>query len=196
MPDLAARSCVTIYKRLRRHGGKLFRDANTLAVKSVAIDRISITWVAANVGVRVEHRPRRHRCRRNRGALAKPMARGYFVSVQDRGQVPTEVAVMLADGQEVISDIHVLRQQSRVLDKVTPAKLKKTHTGRARVRHHVWSRLEHTGGVLGSKAADTYLDKTIVLDIDFTIVVTHSGKDTLPDIQEDVWVSPDSGLVR
>lgn len=122
--------------------------------------------------------------------LAKAMARRSFVPVHDRGQVLTDVAVMLADGGEAISDINVLRHQSQVLgpvasaptvwrtlDQITPAKLGKIQIARARTRRHVWSRLEAAGGIPASKVADTDLGKMIVLDVDATIVVTHSEKE-------------------
>ena len=123
-------------------------------------------------------------------ALAKPMARRSFVPVHDRGQVLTDVAVMLADGGEAISDINVLRHQSqvlgpvasaptvwRVLDEITPAKLRKIQTARAKVRRHVWAHLSTSGGIPASKVADTDLGETVVLDVDATIVVTHSEKE-------------------
>lgn len=122
--------------------------------------------------------------------LSKAMARRSFVPVHARGQVLTDAAVMLADGGEAISDINVLRHQSQVLgpvasaptvwrtlDEITPARLGRIHTARARVRRHVWSLLEAAGGVPVSKVADTDLDKTIVLDVDATIVVCHSEKE-------------------
>jgi hypothetical protein len=42
-------------------------------------------------------------------ALSKAMARRSFVPVHDRGRVLSDVAVMLGDGGEAISDIDVLR---------------------------------------------------------------------------------------
>ena len=125
------------------------------------------------------------------GALSIAMARRSFVpSVHDRGQVLTDVAVLLADGGEAISDIDVLRHQRqisgpvasaptvwRALDEVTDARRRKIATARARVRRHVWSQLTATGGVLASKVAGTDLGETIVLDVDATIVVTHSEKE-------------------
>ena len=97
--------------------------------------------------------------------LAKPMNRRSFVPVHDRGQVLTDVPVMLADGGGAISDINVLRHQSQVLgpvasaptvwralDEITPAKLRRIHIARARVRRHVWSQLEAAGGIPVSKA--------------------------------------------
>ena len=41
----------------------------------------------------------------------------------------------------------------------------------------MWSQLTATGGVLASKVAGTDLGETIVLDVDATIVVTHSEKE-------------------
>ena len=125
------------------------------------------------------------------GALSTAMARRSFIpSVHDRGQVLTDVAVLLADGGEAISDIDVLRHQRqilgpvasaptvwRALDEVTDARRRKIATARARVRRHVWSQLTATGGVLASKVAGTDLGETIVLDVDATIVVTHSEKE-------------------
>ena len=120
--------------------------------------------------------------------LSGAMARRRFIPVHDRGRVLTDVAVMLADGGETISDIGVLRHQSevlgpvasaptvwRTLDEVTAGKRKKIQVARARTRRHVWSRLP--GGVPASTCAGRNLGSTIVLDVDATIVVTHSEKE-------------------
>jgi len=55
---------------------------------------------------------------------------------------------------------------------VTPAVAKRIDTARAKVRAHVWSQLP--GGVPASKVADTDLGDTVVLDVDATLVTTHS----------------------
>ena len=120
--------------------------------------------------------------------LSKAMIRRNFVPGHDRGRVLADVAVMLADGGEAIADIDVLRHQSgvlgavaspptvwRALDEVTPGRLKKIATARARVRRHVWAQLP--GGVPPSKVAGTDLDDLIVLDTDATIVISHSEKE-------------------
>ncbi|WP_407940230.1 transposase [Nocardioides acrostichi] len=123
------------------------------------------------------------------GGLSQAMARRNFVPVHDRGRVLVDVAVMLADGGEAIADIEVLRHQVgvlgpvaspptvwRTLDEVTPGRLKKIATARARVRRHVWSKVP--GGVPASKVAGTELaEDMIVLDVDATIVVSHSEKE-------------------
>ena len=124
-------------------------------------------------------------------ALSHAMARrGFVPSVHDRGQVLTDVAVLLADGGEAISDIDVLRHQGQVLgpvasaptvwralDEVTDARRRKIHRARAGVRRHVWAQLAAAGGVPASRVAGTDLGSTVVLDADATIVVTHSEKE-------------------
>ena len=120
--------------------------------------------------------------------LSKAMIRRNFLPLHDRGRVLSDVAVMLADGGEAIADIDVLRHQAgvlgavaspptvwRTLDEVTPGRLKKIATARARVRRHVWAQLP--GGVPASQVAGTDLDDVIVLDTDATIVVAHSEKE-------------------
>ena len=123
--------------------------------------------------------------------LSKSMARRSFVPVHDRGRVLADVAVMLADGGEAIADIEVLRHQAgvlgpvaspptvwRTLDEVTPGRLKKIATARARVRRHVWAQIiERHGAIPASRVAGTDLGETVVLDVDATIVIAHSEKE-------------------
>lgn len=122
-------------------------------------------------------------------ALSVALARHSFSPRHDRGQVLTDVAVMLADGGEAISDIDVLRHQSpllgsvasaptvwRTLNELTPARLARVEKARARVRRHVWSLLP--GGLPASRVADTDLGEVVVLDVDATIVVAHSEKES------------------
>lgn len=120
--------------------------------------------------------------------LSKAMSRRSFVPVHDRGRVLADVAVMLADGGEAIADIDVLRHQSsvlgpvaspptvwRALDEVAGVRLKKIAAARARVRRHVWAQLR--GGPPPSQVAGSDLGTTVVLDVDATIVITHSEKE-------------------
>jgi len=123
--------------------------------------------------------------------LSKAMARRSFVPRHDRGRVLADVAVMLADGGEAIADIDVLRHQGgvlgpvaspptvwRTLDEVTPGRLKKIATARARVRRHVWTQIaERRGSIPASRVAGTDLGETVVLDVDATIVIAHSEKE-------------------
>ena len=53
--------------------------------------------------------------------LSGAMARRRFIPIHDRGRVLIDVAVMLADGGESISDIGVLRHQSGALGPVASA---------------------------------------------------------------------------
>ena len=120
--------------------------------------------------------------------LSRSMTRRSFSPVHDRGRVLVDVAVMIADGGEAIADIDVLRHQApilgpvespptvwRTLDEITAGRLKKIATGRARVRNHVWAQLP--GGLPASKVAGTDLGSTVVLDVDATIVISHSEKE-------------------
>jgi hypothetical protein len=122
------------------------------------------------------------------GQLSTAMARASFVPVHDRGQVLVDVAVMLADGGEAISDIDVLRHQDgvlgpvasaptvwRTLDEVTAGRVKKIAAARARVRRHVWAQIP--GGPPASKVAGRDLGEVVVLDVDATVVVAHSEKE-------------------
>jgi hypothetical protein len=59
---------------------------------------------------------------------------------------------------------------------LTPAGLRRIEAARARVRRHVWSLLP--GGLPASWVADTDLGETVVLDVDATIVVAHSEKES------------------
>ncbi len=119
--------------------------------------------------------------------LSKALHRRSFTPVHDRGQVLVDLAVMLADGGEAIADIDVLRHQSsvlgpvasaptvwRALDELTPAALRRIDAARARTRGHVWSQLDQ---LPASRVADTDLGDVVVLDVDATLVTTHSEKE-------------------
>jgi hypothetical protein len=123
------------------------------------------------------------------GALSAALTRRSFTPRHDRGQVLCDLAVMPADGGEAIADIAVLRHQSsllgsvasaptawRTLAELSPARLVKIDKARARVRRRVWSLLPQ--GVPASKVADTDLGDFVVLDVDATVVVAHSEKES------------------
>ena len=123
------------------------------------------------------------------GEISKALTRRSFSPRHDRGRVLVDVAVMLADGGEAIADIDVLRHQSpllgavasaptvwRTLAELTPTRLAGIEKARARVRRYVWSALP--GGLPVSKVADTDLGEVVVLDVDATIVVAHSEKES------------------
>ncbi len=125
------------------------------------------------------------------GEMSKAMVRRSFTPGHDRGGVLADVAVMLADGGEAIADIDVLRHQAgvlgpvasaptvwRTLDEVTPGRLKKIESARARVRRHVWAQIvERRGAIPASRVAGTELGDVVVLDVDATIVIAHSEKE-------------------
>lgn len=150
---------------------------------SVSADGVGVVAHAGSVGLRL--------LAERTGLTAElsgAMARCSFVPVHDRGQVLSDVAVMLADGGEAIADIDVLRHQGivlgpvaspptvwRTLDEVTPARARKIGVARARVRRRLWSLIP--GGVPASKVAGADLGATVVLDVDATIVVAHSEKE-------------------
>lgn len=119
--------------------------------------------------------------------LSRALTRASFTPVHDRGRVLVDVAVMLADGGEAIADIDVLRHQGQVagpvasaptvwraLDELTPARLKRVETARARTRRRVWGLLP---ALPASKVAGTDLGDVVVLDVDATLVTAHSEKE-------------------
>ena len=121
-------------------------------------------------------------------ALSGALARRGFTPTHDRGRVLADVAVLIAGGGEAIADIDVLRHQGevlgsvasaptvwRTLDEITPAATKRIDKARAKVRAHVWAQLP--GGLPASTVADAHLGDTVVLDVDATLVTTHSEKE-------------------
>jgi hypothetical protein len=121
--------------------------------------------------------------------LSKALTRRSKTPRHDRGGVLRDVAVMIADGGEAIADIDVLRHQDdvlgrvaspatvwRMLNELSPGRMKKISTARARTRRRVWAGLPD--GIPASRVAGKQLDAgVVVLDVDATIVVTHSEKE-------------------
>ena len=104
-------------------------------------------------------------------APTKQRRRGH-----DRGEVLVDVAVMLADGGETISDVAVLRDQPglfgdvashptvwRTLEAVDAAILERIKTARAQARANAWAAGADPG--------------FYVIDIDATLVGAHSDKE-------------------
>jgi len=111
--------------------------------------------------------------------------------------VLADLAVMIADGGEVISDIATLSDQPtlfgpvasdstcwRVLDAVGTADLAALAAARARAREVAWlARGEVTGTVLapipvaGRDLLDGAGRPVLVIDMDATIVIAHSEKE-------------------
>jgi hypothetical protein len=117
-------------------------------------------------------------------------------TAHDPGRVLVDVAVMLADGGECISDIATLADQPgvfgpvasdstcwRVLDAITDDDLAGIAVSRAAARQVAWAqRAEATGAALPASmvAGRPLLDRDgrPVLVIDATIVVCHSEKES------------------
>ena len=106
------------------------------------------------------------------------------------GRIATDVALMLADGGEAITDISVLRGLPelfgpvasdatvwRVLDGIDDTRLARLRAARAAARDLAWAQLVETrGGLPASKAGGREVPG-LVIDIDASIVVTHSEKE-------------------
>jgi hypothetical protein len=112
-------------------------------------------------------------------------------AVHEPGRVAVDLAVLLADGGEAIADLAVLRQQSglfgpvasdptawRVLNAIDTAALARVRAARAAARELAWLQLLETRRSL---PATTVLGRALpgfVLDIDATIVLAHSEKES------------------
>jgi hypothetical protein len=118
-------------------------------------------------------------------------------TAHDPGRVLVDVAVMLADGGECISDIATLADQPgvlgpvasdstcrRVLDSITAPDLDSIAVARAGARELAWAqRAETTGQVVpvslvaGRPLLDTAGRPVLVIDQDATVVACHSEKE-------------------
>jgi hypothetical protein len=111
--------------------------------------------------------------------------------VHEPGRVAVDVAVMLADGGEAISDLGVLRHQSglfgkvasdatawRVLDGLDTAALAQLRAARAAAREVAWAQVCETRGELPASIAAGREVPGLVLDLDATLVICHSEKES------------------
>lgn len=107
----------------------------------------------------------------------------------DPGRVAVDVAVMLADGGQAITDLAVLRDQPelfgpvasdptawRVLAAVDDQALARLRAARAAAREVAWAQAAETRDGLPASAAAGQPIPGLVLDIDASIVVCHSEK--------------------
>jgi Transposase DDE domain group 1 len=112
-------------------------------------------------------------------------------SCHDPGRVLVDVAVMLADGGEAISDLAVLRDQPglfgsvastatawRVLDSVDDAVLDRLRHARASARERAWLLRAEAGRQLPACTAGGRNWPGLVLDVDATLVEVHSEKES------------------
>jgi hypothetical protein len=106
------------------------------------------------------------------------------------GRVAVDLAVLLADGGEAISDLVVLRQQPglfgpvasdptawRVLDAIDTPALQRLRAVRAAARELAWLQLLDTRRSLPVTTVLGRMLPGFVLDIDATIVLSHSEKE-------------------
>lgn len=122
------------------------------------------------------------------GGLSQAVARRGFVPGRDRGRVLTDLAVVIADGGEAISDVETLRHQKelfgpvasqatcwRALDEIGSAQLRRIGRARARARAHVWAQLDR---LPAARAAGREIgDGTVVIDVDASLLLAHSEKE-------------------
>ncbi|MBT2505907.1 IS1380 family transposase [Streptomyces sp. ISL-98] len=108
----------------------------------------------------------------------------------DPGRIMTDLAVMLADGGETITDLAVLRDQSgvfgpvastptawRLLAAIDERGLARLRTARAAAREIAWLQAAETGeGIPAAQAGGRALPG-LILDIDATLVTCHSEKE-------------------
>ena len=107
------------------------------------------------------------------------------------GRVAVDLAVLMGDGGEAISDLAVLRQQPglfgpvasdptawRVLDSIDPAALARLRAARAAARELAWAQLLETRRRLPATTVLGQVLPGFVLDIDATIVPAHSEKES------------------
>ena len=110
-------------------------------------------------------------------------------SVHEPGRVAIDLAVLLADGGEAIADLAVLRQQPglfgevasdatawRVLDAIDGPALQRLRAARATARELAWLQLAETRGSLPDTTILGQPLAGFVLDLDATIVLSHSEK--------------------
>jgi hypothetical protein len=109
----------------------------------------------------------------------------------DPGRVAVDVAVMLADGGQAIADLAVLRDQPalfglvasdptawRVLSDVDAAALRRLRAARAQARELAWAQTVETRGRLPASTAAGQPIPGLVLDLDASIVICHSEKES------------------
>lgn len=109
----------------------------------------------------------------------------------DPGRIAVDLAVTLADGGEAIADLAVLRDQEalfgpvasdptawRLLSQLDATMLAELRAARAQAREIAWAQQADTRGDLPQPAVAGRPVDGLVLDIDATIVICHSEKES------------------
>ncbi|MGI5243728.1 IS1380 family transposase [Dactylosporangium sp. CA-139066] len=112
-------------------------------------------------------------------------------SGHDPGRVAVDLAVLLADGGATIADLAVLRNEPalfgavasdptawRVLSDVDEAALARLRDARARARELAWAQASETRTGLPASTAAGQPVRGLILDVDATIVICHSEKES------------------
>jgi hypothetical protein len=112
-------------------------------------------------------------------------------SGHDPGRVAVDLAVMLADGGEAIADLAVLRNQAelfgavasdptawRLLSDLDGAVLARLRVARAQARELAWAQAAETRTGLPDSTAAGQPVPGLVLDLDASIVICHSEKES------------------
>jgi hypothetical protein len=120
-------------------------------------------------------------------------------SGHDPGRVALDLAVMLADGGEAIADLAVLRGQPdlfgpvasdptawRLLAALDDDALAAVRAARAQAREVAWAQAAETGRVPTSTIAG-FTIPGLVLDVDATIVICHSEKESAAKTWKKTW---------
>lgn len=123
--------------------------------------------------------------------LSRALARRGFAPVHDRGRILGDLAVCIADGGRVMSDLAALRDQHelygpvasdptawRTLEAIGEPERAHIAAARAKTLRQVWAQVtDRLGAIPPSKVADVDLGKTIVIRMDATIQIAHSDKE-------------------
>jgi len=130
-------------------------------------------------------------------------------SGHDPGRVAIDIAVMLADGGEAISDLAVLRDQAqlfgqvawdatawRVLDGIDETRLGRLRMARATAREVAWAQLAETRGGLPASTAAGLEVPGLVIDIDASIVLCHSEKENAGPTWKKTFVRHEASWIR
>jgi hypothetical protein len=109
----------------------------------------------------------------------------------DPGRIAVDLAVMLADGGEAIADLAVLREQAalfgpvasdptawRLLSGLDETGLAGLRAARAAAREVAWAQHAETRGDLPAPQVAGQAVPGLVLDVDATIVICHSEKES------------------
>ncbi|MET8530363.1 IS1380 family transposase [Micromonospora sp. NPDC005172] len=112
-------------------------------------------------------------------------------SGHDPGRIAVDLAITLADGGEAIADLAVLRDQAglfgqvasdptawRLLSQVDETLLAGLRAARAEAREVAWAQRAETRGDLPQPTVAGQSVHGLVLDIDATIVICHSEKES------------------